>query len=58
VKATAKAGNIIEIEVTDPDFSLTLTGFDIHRDLIVRIDEVELEESTLQEDANSEEVTT
>ncbi|QDV87394.1 hypothetical protein [Planctomycetes bacterium TBK1r] len=58
VKATAKAGNVIEMEITDPDFSLTVSGFDIHRDLFVRIDEVELEESQLDEYANSGEVAT
>ena len=39
VNVNAKAGNIMEIEVTKPDFQVTATGFDINRDLFVRIDE-------------------
>jgi hypothetical protein len=44
VTVSAKAGNIMEIEVTTPDFQVLATGFDINRDLFVRIDEVSEDE--------------
>ena len=31
------SGNMIRLKVTDPDFSLTMTGFDTRRDLVVRV---------------------
>jgi hypothetical protein len=34
----------MEIEVIKPDFQVTATGFDINRDLFVRIDETNGEE--------------
>lgn len=40
VMAKALTGNVLELEVTDQDFQLTAIGFDVHRDLFVRIDEV------------------
>jgi hypothetical protein len=40
VMAESLTGNVLEVEVTEPDFQLTAIGFDIHRDLFVRIDEV------------------
>ena len=43
LNARATSGNVIEIKVEDEDFDLVATGFDIHRDLIVRIDEVQEE---------------
>lgn len=46
VNVKAKAGNIMEIEVTKSDFQVTATGFDIHRDLFVRIDETAGDEET------------
>ena len=46
------------LEITDEDFSLTVTGFDIHRDLIVRIDEVETEEVETPNPATAEEAAT
>lgn len=49
ITAHAKVGNVIEMRIEKDDFSLNATGFDIHRDLIVRIDEVE-EESTSTEE--------
>lgn len=49
VKISAKAGNIMEIEVVQPDFQLTATGFDMNRDLFVRIDEVNDEENKGEE---------
>ena len=58
VKATAKSGNIIEMEITGEDFSMTATGFDIHRDLIVRIDEVETEEVATPDPETVEEAAT
>jgi hypothetical protein len=42
VKATT--GNVLEIKVTEPDFHLTAIGFDVHRDLFVRIDEADSEQ--------------
>jgi hypothetical protein len=44
VNVKARAGNIMEIEVIKPDFQVTATGFDINRDLFVRIDETNGEE--------------
>ncbi len=46
VKVKARAGNVLEIEVTEPDFQMTATGFDIHRDLFVRIDETNKDEGS------------
>ena len=43
ISAVAKDGNVIEMKIENEDFSLNASGFDIHRDLIVRIDEVEEE---------------
>ena len=40
ISAGTKGGNVIEMKIEEEDFSLTASGFDIHRDLIVRIDEV------------------
>lgn len=34
-----KSGNTLQLKVTQTDFQLTATGFDVHRDLFVRIDE-------------------
>jgi hypothetical protein len=34
-----KSGNTLQLKVTQADFQLTATGFDVHRDLFVRIDE-------------------
>ncbi len=44
VNVKSRAGNILEIEVIKPDFQVTATGFDINRDLFVRIDEINGEE--------------
>lgn len=44
VNVKARAGNIMDIEVVKPDFQVTATGFDINRDLFVRIDETNGEE--------------
>ncbi len=44
VNVKARTGNIMEIEVIKPDFQVTATGFDINRDLFVRIDETNGEE--------------
>jgi hypothetical protein len=44
VNVKARAGNIMEIEVIKPDFQVTATGFDINRDLFVRIDETNVDE--------------
>ncbi|TWU23242.1 hypothetical protein Pla52o_27780 [Novipirellula galeiformis] len=41
ITAAAKDGNVIEMKIKKEDFSLNASGFDIHRDLIVRIDEVQ-----------------
>lgn len=46
VNVKAKTGNIFEVEVIKSDFLVTATGFDINRDLFVRIDEVDIDEST------------
>ena len=40
VKVKAKSGNVIEVEVLEADFNVEAKGFDIHRDLFVRIDEL------------------
>jgi len=45
----AKAGNIMEIEVIKQDFQVTATGFDINRDLFVRIDEASGDEDKGEE---------
>ena len=45
VIAKALTGNILEVEVTEQDFQLTATGFDVHRDLFVRIDETDSEDT-------------
>jgi len=31
---------VIDVRVTEPMFELTATGFDVHRDLYIRIDEI------------------
>jgi len=41
VIAKAFAGNVLDIEVINPDFQLAAVGFDVHRDLFVRIDEAD-----------------
>jgi hypothetical protein len=40
VKAEAKEGNVLEIYVDGEEFELTVQGFDVNRDLVVRIDDV------------------
>jgi hypothetical protein len=40
VNVIAKFGNLLEVEVVKSDFHMTATGFDMNRDLFVRIDEV------------------
>jgi hypothetical protein len=35
--------NIIEIELMDNNFNLKVTGFDVHRDLIVNVKEIRIE---------------
>lgn len=40
IAATLRSGNVIDIKITDTEFELTATGFDVHRDLFIRIDEV------------------
>lgn len=54
VEASTKGGNVIEMQIRNEDFSLSASGFDIHRDLIVRIDEVQDESETSD---NPQEVT-
>ena len=44
VEVKATTGNVLEIKVTEPDFHLTAIGFDVHRDLFVRIDEADSEQ--------------
>ncbi len=44
IAATLRSGNVIDVKVTDPEFELTATGFDVHRDLFIRIDEISGEE--------------
>ena len=44
VEVKATTGNVLEIKVTQPDFHLTAIGFDVHRDLFVRIDETDSEQ--------------
>jgi hypothetical protein len=34
-----RTGNTLLLKIEQPDFQLTAAGFDIHRDLFVRIDE-------------------
>ena len=34
-----RTGNTLQLKIEQPDFQLTAVGFDIHRDLFVRIDE-------------------
>ena len=46
VNVRAKMGNVLDIEVLKSDFYITATGFDIHRDLFVRIDEIDGSENT------------
>jgi len=38
--ANARDGNVVEVVVKDSPFELTASGFDIHRDLFIRVDEV------------------
>ncbi|MBM81264.1 MAG: hypothetical protein CMJ78_11820, partial [Planctomycetaceae bacterium] len=38
------AGNIIMVYITNDDFRVTMEGFDTHRDLFVKVDEVPIEE--------------
>jgi len=40
IVATLRSGNMIDVKVTEPEFELTATGFDVHRDLFIRIDEI------------------
>jgi len=40
IEATLRNGNVIDVRVTEPTFELTATGFDVHRDLYIRIDEI------------------
>ena len=44
VEVKATTGNVLEIKVTELDFHLTAIGFDVHRDLFVRIDEADSEQ--------------
>jgi hypothetical protein len=37
-------GNVLELKIEADDFELAATGFDIHRDLFIRIDEIEAPE--------------
>ena len=39
--AKALTGNVLELEVIESDFQLIAIGFDVHRDLFVRIDETD-----------------
>jgi hypothetical protein len=40
VSVKARAGNVLEVTISESDFQVTASGFDINRDLFVRIDEV------------------
>jgi hypothetical protein len=51
ISAGTKGGNVIEMKVEQEDFSFIASGFDIHRDLIVRIDEVQDEPEQPEEAA-------
>lgn len=46
VQATLKGGNMIELVPNGESFDFSAEGFDIHRDLFLRIDEVTSEEET------------
>ena len=49
VMAKALTGNVLELEVIESDFQLTAIGFDVHRDLFVRIDETDGQDSDGQD---------
>ncbi len=46
IKANLKEGNVIDITITNSEFELTASGFDVHRDLFVRIDELNSDEDS------------
>lgn len=46
VLAEIVKGNIVEMTIEEPEFSFTAEGFDVHRDLYVRVEEVREEAET------------
>lgn len=53
IAATLRSGNVIDVKVTEPEFELTATGFDVHRDLFIRIDEVSDEQDSEEQGAEA-----
>ncbi|KAA5543066.1 hypothetical protein FYK55_12305 [Roseiconus nitratireducens] len=41
VVASLKNGNVVDLKITEPEFDLSVFGFDVHRDLFVRIEEID-----------------
>jgi hypothetical protein len=50
VEVKVKSGNTLELRVKESDFQLIVTGFDVNRDLFIRIDEIDAETEDLNYD--------